>query len=108
MGSGDTFGFYQYKSDDTKNYVVKLSAATAAQGTFTTVADPLGTAGYPYGPKNMRHVWGVDPAGKRAKVPMADATNAKFVAGGTFTLHGITYTIQGAIGEQRKLSFLGG
>jgi len=108
MGFGDTFKFYAYTSDDGNVYSVKLSALVAAEGGFTVVSGAAIKNGYPFGPKNMRHVWGVSAAGKRARVPMADASDPKFVTGGTFSLHGASYTIEGAIGEARKLSFLGG
>lgn len=108
MGYGDDFNWFGYASDDGKNYVVKLAAGTATAGSFAVVADPLAVAGYPYGPKNMRHVWGVSGTGKRARVPIADPDNPLFKSGGNFSLHGTAYTIQGAIGEARKLSFLGG
>lgn len=109
MGFGDDFGFYNYISDNTKTYVVKMSAAVAGQGGFiATAGSPLAAEGYPFGPKNMRHVWGLAANGKRAKLPVASAANTKFTDGGTFTLHSESYTIQGAIGEKRKLSYLGG
>lgn len=107
MGFGDDFDFYNYISDDTKTYNVKLSAAVGGQGGFIQTAGSP-TAGYPYGPKNMRHVWGVSDTGKRARIPIASGANTKFTTGGTFTLHGTDYKIQGAIGEARKVSFLGG
>lgn len=107
MGLGDSFGFWNYDSDDGNTYAVKLSALTAAAGGFTE-ADLEGANFYPYGPKNMRHVWGVADTGKRARIPLATNSNAKFVSLGTFSLHGVDYKIEGAIGEARKLSFLGG
>lgn len=109
MGFGDDFAYYNYISDNGETYIVKLSSITGGQGGFIqTAGSPLDGVGYPFGPRNMRHVWGVSLTGKRARLPIADASNTKFVDGGTFTLHGESYTIQGAIGEKRKLSFLGG
>src|SRR6266540_3146739 len=108
MGFGDDFKYYGYQSDDTQTYVVKLAAGTGTAGGFTEVTDPLSLGQYPYGPKNMRHVWGVSSTGKRARLPIKGPDTALFISGGTFALHSVTYTVQGAIGEARKLSFLGG
>ena len=107
MGFGDEFHFYNYISDDGATYAVKLSDNVAGQGGFIQ-ASGTPTNGYPYGPKNMRHVWGEAADGLRARIPIASAGNTKFTTGGDFTLHGVSYTIQGRIGEQRKLSSLGG
>lgn len=108
MGAGDDFGFYAYTSDDLATYSVKLSEVVATAGGFTPMPAADIKKGYPFGPRNMRHVWGVTSGGQRAKLPIAQADNTKFTAGGTFSLRGASFTIQGAIGEQRKLSFLGG
>lgn len=108
MGFGDTFKFYGYQSDNGGDYVVKLSAAIATVGGFAEVTDPLSEPGWPFGPSNMRHVWGVSAAGKRARIPLATNADSLYVAGGTFSLHGTSYKVEGAIGEARKLSELGG
>ena len=108
MGYGDTFKFYDYASDRGDTFVVKLSSAIASEGGFTENTDPQSGIAWPYNSKNMRHVWGKASSGKRARVPIAAADDDKFTSGGTFTLHTVSYTIQGAIGEQRKLSALGG
>ena len=108
MGLGDTFNFYNYGSDDGNGYAVKLSAAVAAAGGFSTEVDPLSYPGWPFGPENLRHVWGLDSSGNRTKLPISSVIDSKYVSGGTFTLHGRTYTVQGAIGEARKLNSLGG
>jgi len=108
MGVGDTFHFYAYISDDGELYSVKMSAAVAAEGGFTQLDDPKSEPGWPYGPKNMRHVWGVSDTGKRTRLPLALNNNSKYVSGGTFSLHGTSYQIQGAIGEHRELSAMGG
>lgn len=108
MGFGDTFGFFDYTGDDGGTYVVKLSTAVAALGGFVANATPTAGIGWPYGPKNMRHVWGKSAAGKRTKLPIADPTDTLFVDGGSFTSHSVSYNIQGCIGEQRKLNNLGG
>lgn len=108
MGFGDQFAFYGYDSDDTKSYVVKLSIAQAAEGGFSLVSNPLSAPGWPFNPKNMRHVWGKSASGKRAKLYCAAPDNTKYTSGGTFQVHGTSYTVEGAIGERRPLSALGG
>lgn len=108
MGYGDTFNFFDYTGDDGANYVVKLSTAVATEGGFAANVSGSGTPPWGYGPKNMRHVWGKSASGKRAKLPIADPTDTKFVDGGTFTLHSTPYSIQGAIGERRARNALGG
>jgi hypothetical protein len=55
----------------------------------------------------MRHVLGKDAAGQRTKLPIATNTNSLYVNGGTFTLRGRTYTVEGIIGEKRKLNHIG-
>lgn len=107
MGFGDTFGFYTYNSDNGNAYAVKLSTAVATAGGFEANTNPAG-APWPYGPKNMRHVWGRSGAGKRARLPLADADNDLFISGGTFPSHSVTFTVEGVIGERRPVSELGG
>jgi hypothetical protein len=104
MGAGDTFSFYQYTSDDTTVYAVKLSAVVAAQGGFATAADPTSTKVWPYGSQNMRKAYGETSTGKRTHLPIATAANTKYISGGSFTLAAGEYTIQGLIGEKRKLN----
>lgn len=108
MGLGDDFNFYGYTSDDGNDYSVKLSAEVAAAGGFGTAIAASSLPGWPYGPKNMRHVWGISVAGKRTRLPCKTGANATFVGGGTFTVHSVVYTVQGAIGEARKLNNIGG
>lgn len=104
MGAGDTFGFFEYTSDDTTVYAVKLSSVVAAQGGFATAANPTAVKVWPYGAANLRKAYGETTAGKRTHLPIATAENAKYVSGGTFTLAAGEYTIQGLIGEKRKLN----
>lgn len=108
MGLGDIFKFYVYGSDDTGDYIVKLSEAVGTEGGFLEAADPGIHPGWPYGPKNMRHVWGVDGDGHRTRLPCALPNSSKYTDGGDFTLGGRTYTIQGQIGERRAKNALGG
>ena len=108
MGVGDTFLFYDYVSDDTTTYTVKMTSAVATAGGFTLQSDPLSQPFYPYGTKNMRHVWGKDGSGHRTRLPCAEPDNAKFVGGGTFTIGARTYGVEGAVGEKRALNNLGG
>jgi len=104
MGRGDVFNFYEYTSDDTTIYALKLSAAVAEIAGFTTLANPRSAKVWPYHAKNCRHVYGMDSSGKRTKVPIATPAFALYVSGGTFTLAGDIYNCEGAIGEKRKLN----
>lgn len=106
MGVGDSFAFYNYVSDSGATYSIKLSAADAGQGGFIQTAGTP-TNIWPYHAKNMRHVLGNDGAGHRTKLPIASNANSKYTTGGTFSLHGRTYNIEGAIGEKRKLNSVG-
>jgi hypothetical protein len=103
MGRGDTFAFYGYQSDDTNTYAVKLSSAVATQGGFTTTVDPTSTPVWPYHSKNLRHAWGRSGV-YRTKLPIAKPDSSKYISGGEFTLGGVAYTIEGIIGEKRKLN----
>lgn len=108
MGLGDIFDFYAYSSDNGSPYVVKLSALVAAAGGFGSPVGAGSGPGWPYGPRNMRHVWGVDGDGHRTRLPIKAGSNTLFTTGGTFSLSGRTYTVQGQIGEARKANNIGG
>ena len=101
MGFGDTFSFVQYTGDSGTAYAVKLSAAVAAQGGFSTALSPIGNPVWPWKAHMMRHVNGKSASGKYARIPLATNSNSDYVSGGTFSLHGIEYTILGAEGERR-------
>lgn len=107
MGWGDTFLYALYTSDDGEQYIVKLSSATSTEGGFTPEPDPLAAPGWPYGPHNMRHVCGESAGGKRATLPIALPSSTMFVDGGSFTIHGTSYTITSMIGERRDVRNLG-
>lgn len=104
MSTGDKFGYYIYASDNTLNYVVKLSAKTAAAGGFAATSAPsplsLGVV-WPYGAHNMRHVTGKDGSGKRARIPVGAPGNALFISGGTFSIDAGSFLVLGAEGERR-------
>jgi len=102
MGTGDTFHFYNYASDDTTIYIVKLSDAVATEGGFGAQVSPSSGKVWPFGAKNLRHVYGVSSTGKRAKLPCGDAGNANYIGGGSFSLHGVSFNTEGQIGEKRK------
>lgn len=104
MGFGDKFDFYGYNSDDGTTYAIKLSEDVAAQGGFTTTVNPSTEKVWAYHAKNLRYVRGVTSDGSRAKIPIQSNTSTLYVSGGTFTLHGNTYTVEGRIGEKRKLN----
>lgn len=99
MGVGQTFKLYQYFSDDTKVYQVKLSEDDAGSGGFGLASgtEPI----WPFHNKHMRHVWGRTSDGKRTRLPCADQSNTLFTTGGSFTLQGRPYTVYGQIGEFR-------
>lgn len=106
MSIGDIFGFFNYVSDNGNTYVVKLSFHVANQGSFGVYTGQIGAAViWPYGAKNMRHVYGISTGNKRARIPIASNGGALYVTGGTFTnLAGTAFTTEGAIGEARKLN----
>jgi hypothetical protein len=104
MGVGDAFKFYEYISDNGNTYSLKLSALVAVAGGFGTIADPNATPPFPYGPKNVRHVWGKSSAGKRTRLPIKNSGDSLFVSGGSFSLAGGTYIVEGCIGEARRLN----
>jgi hypothetical protein len=104
MGVGDTFSFYGYSSDNGHTYAIKLSTLVATQGGFGSTVDPNTTPPFPYGPKNVRHVWGKSSTGKRTRLPISTASFGLYVSGGTFTLGAGSYDVEGAIGEARKLN----
>lgn len=104
MGLGQTFAFYNYLSDDGKTYQVKLSADDAAAGVFGSPVSV--SAAWPYGRRNMRHIWGKSNAGKRTSLPCASPLQSNWVLPATFNLQGVTYAPEGAIGEKRSLRFI--
>lgn len=104
MGRGDTFKFAAYTSDDGTQYAIKISAEVGFQGGFSTSADPRSMKVWPFHAKNMRHVLGSNGAGKRTKLPCATPAVSVYVNGGAFSLGGVNYTVEGAIGEKRKLN----
>ncbi len=101
MSVGDTFAFYPYVSDNGQTYSVKLSAAEAAAGGFGA-AGPF-TQAWPYHYRDLRHVTGYNTANpvKKGRLICADNVNALYTSGGTWTLHGSTFQVQGAEGERR-------
>lgn len=99
MGVLWSFGIYNYFSDDGNTYGVGLSSLVAAQGLFTAGAG--GVINYPRGWK-MRRVYGVNGA-NHSSIPVSGNTAAPFVSGGSFSLHGTSYTIEGRIGEKRRV-----
>jgi hypothetical protein len=104
MGAGDRFKFYSYSSDDGTDYAIKLTTVVAAQGGFTTEVSPRTTKVWGYGPSNIRHVYGVNSSGNRTRLPCQSNSFSLYVSGGSFTTAGGTYTVEGAIGEKRKLN----
>ena len=108
MSMGDDFGWYTYYGDDGEDYLVRLSAEIAGAGFFGPGAAPLSGSGQPwpwhYG--DMRHVTGYAATGERGRLPLGTNSDARYASGGTWTAHGRTYTITGAIGERRPANHL--
>src|SRR5258708_33616046 len=108
MGRGDSFAFCGYKSDDTKTYSLKLSAAEAAQGGLSSLVSPKSVPPWPYGAENIRHVRGLVPlTGQSGVLKCQSNTFGKYTSGGTFTLGGVTYTIQSLFGERQPANHIG-
>lgn len=105
MGRGDTFAFYNYNSDSGSDYAIKLSTAVAAAGSFVQITGSVsGSKVWPFGAHNMRHVLGKSSSGLRTRLPISTNSNTLYQTGGSFTLGGVTYGIEGIIGEKRKLN----
>jgi hypothetical protein len=92
-------GVFEYQSDDGTEYYVGLKTTKASEGGFTA-APANSCVDFPRGWR-MRHVCGRESGGSTATLPIKAADGAKFVSGGTFSLNGKTYSIQGKIGERR-------
>jgi hypothetical protein len=104
MGYGDTFNYFNYVSDNGKTYCVKMSTAVAAQGGLPVTNAPSTAQFWFYHQRDLRHVTGVSSSGKRAHIPCGTPNNTLFTAqGGSFTLHGVAYTIESSIGERRDI-----
>jgi len=107
MGLNQSFLFYNYNSDNGQQYIIKLSTDDAAAGGFGGAVDSGSGAPWGYRRKNLRHVLGNDGAGHKTRLPLASSANALFVGGGSFTLQGRTYAVQGQIGEARRKNYIG-
>ena len=89
---------YDYTSDDTATYCVRMRTALATQGGFS--ASSSTQPNYPRGWR-MRYVLGRASDGTKKKLHCSENTNSKFQSGGTFSVAGETYTIMGREGERR-------
>jgi len=112
MGFGDTFDFFLYTSDNGGQYVVKLSVADAAAGGFGSPVNPLNNQAWPFNYRDLRHVTGYDVnfRPRKGRLICATPSNALFTNGGTWNNSNtnITYQTQGAEGERRPASHIGG
>ncbi len=105
MSVGDTFDFYSYQSSDGSAYAVKLSAVVAAAGGFTSIVNPRTVGPFPYGARNLRHIYGLNSTtGSRVRIPIHDEGNSLYQNGGTFSFRGHSYEVEGAFGEKQSLS----
>jgi hypothetical protein len=104
MGRGDTFSFCQYTADNGNAYAIKLSFAVRVQGGFNIDADPNSVAVWPYGKRGLRHVYGKSSTGQRAVLPIATPSDSLYLSGGTFSLGGVNYTVQGREGQRLRLN----
>lgn len=101
MSVGDTFGWFAYQSDDQTLYNVRLSNAVAGAAFFAPSTKGQFVK-WPYLHKDMRHLCGNHGPGKGGRIPIGNASDPRFKsAGGTWTVHGLTYTVTGALGERR-------
>lgn len=98
-GSLGGSGLYLYESDDTNTYRVTMLDYMALAGGFTATGSGEG-ANYIRG-HQMRHIYGKASDGQRKKIPIASASDAHFVTGGSITVDGKAFVIQGKIGEKR-------
>lgn len=91
-------GLYDYTSDDTSDYCVRMRTALATAGGFST-----STSNQPNYPRawRMRYVLGSTSGGLKKKLHIQGPSETLFVSGGTFTVSGNTFTVQGAVGEKR-------
>ncbi len=93
--------FALYVSDDGNTYPVGTTVDNASAGGLTVTVDPTANPALPRGYK-MRHVYGVSSTGVRSKIPIGQASNALYTAGGSFTKNGVSFNIEGRIGEIRS------
>jgi len=112
MGFGDTFGYFLYTSDNGNDYVIKLSQADATAGGFGAEVNPLNFSAWPFNQRDLRHVTGYDVnfRARKGRLVIASNTDTLFTNGGTWTNSNtnITYQTQGAEGERRPASHIGG
>lgn len=112
MGLGDIFKFVKYTDDEGQGWVVKVSQNefnSPGNGGSGGSISPTSLPAWPYGIKNLRHVWGKDPFGHRTKMKCF-ALSAGIYQGtqATFSLNGRTYTVQGRKGEFKDTRYIGG
>jgi hypothetical protein len=95
-------GYFSYTSDDSTLYELATSLQNGVTVNAATVIAPGSLSAYPRG-WTPRHIYGFNAAGpSRTKVPIFDPANTLWLGGvTTFTKDGITYTIEGKIGERR-------
>lgn len=112
MGFGDQFRFYLYTSDNGTQYVIKLSIADATAGGFGAGVIPLNFPAWPFNYRDLRHVTGYNTLDitKKGRLIIATPGNALYKNGGTWTNSntGASYQTQGAEGERRPASHIGG
>lgn len=91
---------YAYTSDDTGVYQVGSSKGNGDANSASHVDVGVNDV-YPRG-WVMRKVYGKTSTGARAVMPVFDPGNGIWVGGATtFTKNGVTYDIEGRIGERR-------
>lgn len=102
-------GFIPYTTDQGINVSIKAGIATAtANGATLTKYPPVGVA-WPYGYRNLRHVYGIDPSGREFRMTWCDPTTYSALVPGTSTFKdtaGNDCTISALIGEKTLFKYV--
>ena len=102
MSQGDLFAPWEYDSDNGGKYTLKLSNTIANAAGFQIANNYFSLLGpWPYHERDLRHVNGSTPGGKRTRIPCPSNSTPLYVIGGTYNLRGTVYTVLGAEGERR-------
>jgi hypothetical protein len=97
------FKHYKYLSDDAFIYTIRERGAVG--DAVANVAEPVNThTTIPRG-DTLRHIYGSNTTAGvtvRKRAIICDPTNVLFATGGTFTVDGLVFTVEGKIGEKRR------
>jgi hypothetical protein len=101
IGANGPNVYLAYVSDDGNTYNIRTTQQNATAMGATPVArdaNPNLPIGY-----HVRHVFGAASGGQRTKIPQLTLASGLYVSGGTFSKFGLTFTVEGKIGEKREL-----